>query len=194
MSLGWVAPAGAAEQFTDAVNAAKGANAAVVVVDSDSSEGSDRTTLALPGDQDALIAAVAAANPRTIVRAAGRRAGAHAVAVAGAGRARHLVSRPGGRQRAGRAAVRRRRPVGPAAGHLPAQRHADAGHAPPRYPAVDGNYDYTEGLAGRLPLVRRAERGPAVPVRVRPVVHALPLSTTCASAAAATTRRPCRST
>jgi beta-glucosidase len=30
-------------------------------------EGMDRSSLALPGDQDRLIAAVAAANPRTVV-------------------------------------------------------------------------------------------------------------------------------
>jgi beta-glucosidase len=43
---------------------------ALVVVGTDSrweSEGKDRTTLQLPGDQDALIRAVAASNPRTVV-------------------------------------------------------------------------------------------------------------------------------
>jgi beta-glucosidase len=53
-----------------AVAAAAAADVAVVVVgtnDDWESEGEDRTTLALPGDQDALVAAVLAANPRTIV-------------------------------------------------------------------------------------------------------------------------------
>ncbi len=42
-------------------------SAAVVVVHDVEVERHDRTTLALPGNQDALVAAVAAANPRTIV-------------------------------------------------------------------------------------------------------------------------------
>jgi beta-glucosidase len=50
-----------------AVAAAKAAEVAVVVVSAPASEGWDRRSLALPADQDALIAAVAAANPRTIV-------------------------------------------------------------------------------------------------------------------------------
>lgn len=54
----------------DAVEAARAAEAAVVVVGTNSrveSEGYDRTSLALPGLQDRLVHAVAAANPRTIV-------------------------------------------------------------------------------------------------------------------------------
>ncbi|BEP13837.1 glycoside hydrolase family 3 C-terminal domain-containing protein [Acidothermaceae bacterium B102] len=50
-----------------AAAAAAAANIAVVVVSDPTSEGMDRSTLALPGDQDKLIAAVAAANPRTVV-------------------------------------------------------------------------------------------------------------------------------
>lgn len=50
--------------------AARQADIAVVVVGTNStveSEGYDRSTLALPGHQDALVAAVAAANPNTVV-------------------------------------------------------------------------------------------------------------------------------
>ncbi len=53
--------------ITRAVSAARSADAAVVFASDNVSEGGDRTQLNLPGDQDALIAAVAAANPRTIV-------------------------------------------------------------------------------------------------------------------------------
>ncbi|MBO1332896.1 beta-glucosidase [Streptomyces sp. VRA16 Mangrove soil] len=52
-----------------AVDAARAADVAVVVVgttEGSESEGHDRTTLALPGHQDALVAAVAAAQPRTV--------------------------------------------------------------------------------------------------------------------------------
>ena len=53
-----------------AVDAARAADVALVVVGTDDrweSEGKDRITLRLPGDQDALVSAVAAANPRTVV-------------------------------------------------------------------------------------------------------------------------------
>ena len=58
------------EEFAAAVEAARAADAAVVVVGTDDgveSEGHDRTSLALPGRQDELVSAVAAANPRTVV-------------------------------------------------------------------------------------------------------------------------------
>jgi beta-glucosidase len=54
----------------EAVAAARAADVALVVVGTNSkveSEGYDRTTLALPGRQDDLVRAVAAANPRTVV-------------------------------------------------------------------------------------------------------------------------------
>ncbi len=56
--------------IAEAVEAAKAADVAVVVVGTNSqveSEGFDRDSLALPGHQDALVSAVAAANPRTVV-------------------------------------------------------------------------------------------------------------------------------
>ena len=56
--------------LAEAVELARGAHTAVVVVGTTGeieSEGFDRPTLALPGRQDELVAAVAAANPRTVV-------------------------------------------------------------------------------------------------------------------------------
>jgi beta-glucosidase len=50
-----------------AVAAAKRASVAVVFAADYNSEGFDRPTLALPGDEDALIEAVSAVNPRTVV-------------------------------------------------------------------------------------------------------------------------------
>lgn len=53
-----------------AVDAARGADVAVVVVGTNSkveSEGYDRSSLALPGHQDDLVRAVAAANPNTVI-------------------------------------------------------------------------------------------------------------------------------
>ena len=57
------------EELAEAVALAAGADAAVVVVGTTEeieSEGYDRTSLALPGRQDDLVRAVAAANPRTV--------------------------------------------------------------------------------------------------------------------------------
>ncbi|WP_210480147.1 glycoside hydrolase family 3 protein [Naasia sp. SYSU D00948] len=56
--------------IAEAVEAARGADVALVVVGTNpkvESEGFDRTDLALPGRQDDLVRAVAAANPRTVV-------------------------------------------------------------------------------------------------------------------------------
>jgi beta-glucosidase len=57
-------------EFDHAVSLAADSDVAVVVVGTNSeveSEGFDRTSLALPGRQDELVRAVAAANPRTVV-------------------------------------------------------------------------------------------------------------------------------
>ncbi|MET0289098.1 MAG: glycoside hydrolase family 3 C-terminal domain-containing protein [Pseudoxanthomonas sp.] len=54
-------------KIAQAVAIARKAEVAVVFVSDHVSEGMDRTALSLPGDQDALIAAVAAANPKTVV-------------------------------------------------------------------------------------------------------------------------------
>jgi beta-glucosidase len=57
-------------ELQKAVDAARGADAAIVCVGTDGTierEGRDRTTLALPGNQEQLVAAVQAANPHTIV-------------------------------------------------------------------------------------------------------------------------------
>ncbi len=62
--LGWAAPD---RLRSDAVQAARGADVAVVFVNDTTGEGSDRTGLGLPGDQDQLIAAVAKANRHTVV-------------------------------------------------------------------------------------------------------------------------------
>ncbi|MEN0071525.1 MAG: glycoside hydrolase family 3 C-terminal domain-containing protein, partial [Propionicimonas sp.] len=64
LRLGWQPPSGLIDE---AVVAASRADAAVVLVNQASGEGMDRDSLALPGDQDELVARVAAANPRTIV-------------------------------------------------------------------------------------------------------------------------------
>ncbi|GAA3652533.1 beta-glucosidase family protein [Microbacterium marinilacus] len=71
LDIGWE-PAGvdADALIAEAVDAAAAADVAVVVVGTGAkveSEGFDRESLALPGRQDDLVAAVTAANPRTVV-------------------------------------------------------------------------------------------------------------------------------
>ncbi|AWZ17419.1 glycoside hydrolase family 3 protein [Streptomyces sp. ICC1] len=56
-----------AADLAEAVKAAKEARSVVLFAYEDATEGSDRTSLGLPGGQAALIEAVAAANPRTTV-------------------------------------------------------------------------------------------------------------------------------
>jgi beta-glucosidase len=65
LKLGWSPPDPA--QWQQAIDAARASDVAVVFVNDIRTEGADVPTLALPGDQDALINAVAAVNPRTVV-------------------------------------------------------------------------------------------------------------------------------
>jgi beta-glucosidase len=67
-NLSWATPSELAPGIQQAVAAAKSAKTAVVVVSDDTeSEAADRASLNLPSAQNELIAAVAAANPHTVV-------------------------------------------------------------------------------------------------------------------------------
>jgi beta-glucosidase len=67
-ALTWATPDVVQPPITAAVAAASHATTAVVVVSDDQeSEAADRASLALPSSQDALVRAVAAANPHTVV-------------------------------------------------------------------------------------------------------------------------------
>ena len=65
LTLGWQPPD--PQMLAEAMAAAKQADVAVVFAAEQLGEGQDKVTLALPGDQDNLIRAVAQANPRTVV-------------------------------------------------------------------------------------------------------------------------------
>lgn len=70
MRLGGAAVINPDEELAQAIQLAKEADAVIAVVGLNAdweTEGYDRTTLALPGRTDELIAKVAAANPKTIV-------------------------------------------------------------------------------------------------------------------------------
>lgn len=64
LRLGWQQPDSLIEE---AAHAAAQAETAIVLVNAASGESMDRTSLALPGDQDDLVRAVVRANPRTVV-------------------------------------------------------------------------------------------------------------------------------
>ncbi|HEY9367402.1 beta-glucosidase family protein, partial [Streptomyces sp.] len=62
-----ITAAGRAADAAEAVAVARAAHSVVLFAYEDATEGRDRTSLALPGHQEALIEAVTAANPRTVV-------------------------------------------------------------------------------------------------------------------------------
>ena len=95
-----------------AVQLATNSDVAIVCVGQQTSEGSDRANLSLPNGQDALISAVAAANPHTIVvmyeSSATLMPWANQVAASADG----VVSGAGKWQRAGSSSVRGRKSFG----------------------------------------------------------------------------------
>ncbi|MFE9630794.1 beta-glucosidase [Streptomyces sp. NPDC006463] len=142
-----ITKAGRAADLAEAVNTAKAARSVVLFAYEDATEGSDRTTLALPGGQDALIEAVAAANPRTTV-----------VLNTSGGTAMPWLSRTGavlqmyypGQEGAGATADILFGDVDPG-GRLtqtfPADEQATPVAGDPlRYPGVGGRQEYTEGV------------------------------------------------
>jgi beta-glucosidase len=145
-SLRWATPDVVQPAIASAASAAAKVKTAVVVVgDGQESEAADRATLALPSAQNALINAVAAANPRTVVVV---EAGA-AVAMPWLSAVDAVVDQwyPGQTDGASLAAVLFGA-VNPS-GHLPVTFPASLAKtpatAPRRFPGVHGKVHYTEG-------------------------------------------------
>ncbi len=144
--LAWMSPEIQKARIDEAVAAAKAAKIAVVFAYDEGTEGRDRSSLSLPGYQDELIEAVAAANPRTVVVLNN---GAP-VLMPWAGTVAAILQMwyPGQEGAEATAAVL----VGDAApgGRLPVtfpKRAEDAPTFPPeRYPGVDGKGAYSEGI------------------------------------------------
>jgi len=67
LQVNWVTPQAARDNLQAAVTSAQQAKTAILFAYDEGTEGVDRTSLALPYGQDALISAVAAVNPNTIV-------------------------------------------------------------------------------------------------------------------------------
>ncbi|WP_163567915.1 glycoside hydrolase family 3 C-terminal domain-containing protein [Fodinicola feengrottensis] len=146
VSLGWTLPGAQDPEILAAVAAAKAADVAVVVVGEISSEGSDRTTLSLPGTQDALVDAVTKANPRTVVVL--NNGGPVLMPWLTSAPAVLEMWYPGEEDGNALAAMLfgDREP----GGRLPVTFPTDAAHTPiagpPQYPAQDGHYVYSEKL------------------------------------------------
>jgi beta-glucosidase len=144
LRVGWQPPDPAL--LARAVRAARHARVAIVFAGDVTSEGMDRTSLELPGDQDRLIAAVAAANPRTIVvlHTAGP------VLMPWLGRVAAVLEAwyPG--QQSGAAIAATLFGRSDPSGHLPVTfpRSGAQGPAttPASYPGIGGVVDYSEGI------------------------------------------------
>ena len=129
-----------------AVALAKSASVAIVIVGDQEQEGRDRPNIDLPGNQDSLIASVAAANPRTIVVL---NTGAP-VTMPWLDSVPAVVEAwyPGEEDGNALAAVLAGDvdPSGKLPETFPVDLAQDPAHSPPRYPAQDGVYEYSEGL------------------------------------------------
>ncbi|SDG45472.1 beta-glucosidase [Lentzea fradiae] len=146
LSLDWFAPGGADPEIQAAVEAAKAAQVAVVVVGDRTTEGADRTDIDLPGNQNELVRAVAAANPRTVVvlETGGP------VTMPWLGSVSTLLEAwyPG--EQNGNSLVDVLWGLDEPSGRLPVTFPVDLGsnpiQSPEQYPGVGGNVTYTEGL------------------------------------------------
>ena len=156
---------------------AASSDVAVVMVGDTLTEGADRSNLSLPGNQDALVSAVAAANPRTIVVL--KTGGPVLMPWIGQVRAVLEAWYPGSED--GNAVARLLLGIANPSGKLPITFPRAEGDVPARttaqWPGVSGewraNRRVLRGPAGGLPLVRRAGHQAVVPVRFRPLVHDL---------------------
>jgi len=146
LRLAWVTPEARRAGLEAAAAAARDAQTAIVFVHNEGAEGVDRSSLDLPLGQNELVAAVAAANPRTVVVLNT----GDPVVMPWADRANAILQMwyPG--QEGGAATadllLGRANPGGKLPVTFP-QREGDAPTATPlRYPGVNGRQEYSEGV------------------------------------------------
>ncbi|MDX3116230.1 beta-glucosidase H [Streptomyces scabiei] len=147
VQLTWTPPQAARADLASAVSAAKKARTAVVFVYDEQTEGADRTTLALPHGQDALVSAVAKANRNTIVVL--NTGGAVTMPWLSSVKSVLDMHYPG--QRGGAATARLLFGDATPGGRLTQTFPLDDAHTivsglPRRYPGVDGQEEYSEGV------------------------------------------------
>src|SRR3954452_1286421 len=145
--LTWITPRMATAALDDAVALAKRARTAVVFAFDDNTEGDDRRSLRLPGNQEALIRAVAEVNPRTVVVL---NTGS-SVVMPWRSRVEGILDAwyPGqaGAEATTRLLFGHVDPSGRLAETFPAREsQTPVAGDPRRYPGVDGQQDYSEGI------------------------------------------------
>ena len=171
LQVGWQPPQ--PSLLTRAVQAARHAHTAIVFANDVTSEGMDRTSLALPADQDRLIVAVAAANPRTIVvlHTAGPVLMPWLSKVAGVIEAWY----PG--QQSGVAIASTLFGGSDPAGRLPVTFPATATQGPAtkpaEYPGINDVAQYSEGIFVGYRYYDHFHQNAAVPIRLRALLHHL---------------------
>ncbi|GAB3870152.1 hypothetical protein GCM10029964_004080 [Kibdelosporangium lantanae] len=147
LAFDWFAPAGGDPEIQAAVRAARAAQVAVVVVGDQTTEGADRSDIDLPGNQNELVSAVAAANPNTVVVV--ETGGPVTMPWRSSVPALMEAWYPG--EQGGNALVDVLWGTAEPSGRLPVTFPVDLDHDPMRsaeqYPGVSGNFNYTEGLA-----------------------------------------------
>jgi beta-glucosidase len=145
--LSWVTPQAAQATLAEAVAQARTASTAVVFGYDEGTEGADRTSLALPFGQDALISAVAASNPNTVVVL---NTGS-AITMPWLGSVKSVLDLYYPGQMGGRATARLLfgdvNPSGKLSQTFPLdESHTPVAGDPARYPGVDGEEQYSEGI------------------------------------------------
>jgi beta-glucosidase len=147
LRLAWITPQQRQANLAAAAAAARRARTAVVFAYMEGTEGVDQPTLALPDEQDQLIEAVARANPRTVVVLNS----GYPVLMPWVKQVRAILDMwyPG--QEGGPATADLLAGAAVPGGKLPVTfpaREADAPTAtsPLRYPGVNGQEDYSEGI------------------------------------------------
>jgi beta-glucosidase len=145
-ALTWATPSTIAPDLAAATRAAAAAQVAVVVVgDPQESEAEDRASLTLPSAQDELVAAVAAANPHTVVVV---QAGA-AVAMPWLSKVQGVFDQWYAGQTDGTALAAVLYGAANPSGHLPVTFPTSLAQSPvttaAQFPGVGGRVDYSEG-------------------------------------------------
>jgi beta-glucosidase len=147
LTLTWVTPDVAQRDFEEAVAAAGSAQTAVVFAFDNNTEGADRASLSLPGNQDALISAIASVNPNTVVVLNT----ASSVTMPWLDDVAAVLDMwyPGqeGAEATSRLLFGDANPSGKLSQTFPsAELQTPVGGDPRRYPGVDGEEEYSEGI------------------------------------------------
>lgn len=170
VSLGWQIPGGLS-LLDQAVQTAKQSDVAVVFASDFETEGADLTNIDLPGQQNQLIAAVAAANPNTVVVL---NTGS-AVTMPWVDSVKGIVEAwyPGQEDGNAIAAVLFGdvNPSGKLPVTFPKSLSDVPASTPQQWTGVNGQVHCCGVLAGRLSLVRCEEHHATLPVRIRLVLH-----------------------